>query len=65
MTIGRSCDFLNNSTYHAGVSQGQGHESGDHSLASKRQVVLFVQEWCRTIGDAFWEDDNVHVFLEV
>ena len=57
--------LLNDHTYHTGVSQGQGDESGDYSLASKKQVVLFVQEWSRTVGDAFWEDDDVHVFLEV
>ena len=65
MNYVRSHDFLNGRTYHTGVSQVQGDESGDYSLASKKQVVLFVQEWSRTVGDAFWEDDDVHVFLEV
>lgn len=62
-----SCIHLNPVfTYHADVgAQGSENESEDYAMANKKQVVHFVQEWYRTIGDAFWEDKSIKGFLEV
>ena len=51
-------------SYHADVT-AQGGELEDYALCNKRQVVQFVQEWCRTVNDAFWEDKTISAFLEV
>ena len=37
----------------------------EYSLTNKRKVVVFVEEWCRVIGEAFWEDPTIKAFLEV
>ncbi len=53
------------STYHADVTSQQEQDSGEYALTNKRRVVQFVEEWCRTIKDAFWEDKTINAFLEV
>ncbi len=52
-------------TYHADVGQSLEHETGEYALANKRRVVQFVEEWCKTIDRAFWEDKTINAFLEV
>ena len=54
------------SSYHTLPSHGGADVGEDeYSLTNKRKVVVFVEEWCRVIGEAFWEDPTIKAFLEV